>query len=216
MVKLRTFKKALEKIESVDIRKVPDTRVEVAKTASFDRKTKQFCFFNEKGNVIVKFNQYDVRLISRVLTDDDKFVFLVILKNDVDYKMEFHMRDGYSFFVADEYLKENIGAVIKAVPKYLCDFKGKRVRVLKTMEHSAFSTWNADNDTEDSVVAESFVIGNFDYEVKTMSGLAVVDLLDKDNTSYAKALGVTYIVGDTKDGVMIGVDDGDYLLKILE
>lgn len=216
MVKFGTLKKALGKIESVDIQKIPDTRIEVAKTASFDRKTKQFRFFDGKGNVIVKFNQYDVRLISRVLTDDDKFVFLVILKNDVDYKMEFHMRDGYSFFVTDEYLKENIEAVIKAVPKYLCDFKGKRVRVLKSTEHSAFSTWNADNDSEDSVVAESFVINDFDYEVKVMSGLAVVDLLDKDNTAYAKAFGVTYIVGDTTDGVVIGVDDGDYILKIIE
>ena len=124
-------------------------KIKVAKTASFDRKTKQFCFFDEKGNVIVKFNQYDTRLISRVLTDDSRFIFLIILKNDVDYKMEFHMRDGYSFFVADEYLKENIKSVIKSVPKYLCDFKGKRVRVSKTTAHYAFSTWNADNDSED-------------------------------------------------------------------
>lgn len=217
MVKFRTFKNALGKIESIDIQKVPETEKLIAKRACFDKNTKQYKFYDKKGNEIVKFHQYDVRIISRILTDDNRFEFLLSLKDDIDYRMEFNMRDGYSFFVTDEYLKENIEEVIKAVPKYLCEFKGKCVRVLKTTEHSAFSTWNADTDSEDSIVTESFVINNFDYEVERMSGLAVVDLLNKDNTTYAKALGVTFIVGDINaNGVVIGVNNGEYVLKIVD
>lgn len=217
MIRFRTFKSALGKIKSINIQKAPETEKLIAKRACFDKNTKQYKFYDKKGNEIVKFHQYDVRIISRISTDDDKFEFLVSLKDDIDYRMEFNMRDGYSFFVTDEYLKENIEAVIKAVPKYLCDFKGKRVRVLKSTEHSAFSTWNADNDSEDSIVTESFIINNFDYEVERMSGLAVVDLLDKDNITYAKALDVTFIVGDINaNGVVIGVNNGEYVLKIVD
>ena len=86
------------------------------------------------------------------------------------YAMEFFMRDGYSFFAANDCERENIEAIIKAVPKYLCDFKGKSVVVRKSINHEAFSTWNPDNDNEDLLIVEKFVISDFDYGVRKKSG----------------------------------------------
>lgn len=219
MVKFKTFKGALGKIDSIIITKVqiPVTKSITAKTACFDKNTMQYRFFDKKGNEIVKFHQYDIRLISRLLTDDnDKFVFVVCLKNNDDYRMEFHMRDGCSFYVKNEYEEENIKSVITAVPRYLCDFKDKRVKVSRAISHEVFSTLNIDDGSEDSVVLESFVLNSMDYEIKTVSGIVVVNLLDKDSPTYTKVLGVSFIVGDVKDGVILGSDVGEYTLKILE
>lgn len=216
MIKFKTIRKALEKIESVTIQKVPDTDKAIAKRACFDKNTKQYKFFDNKGNEIIKFHQYDVRRISRLLTDDDKFEMLVSLKNDIDYKMEFFMQDGYSFFAANDCERENIEAIIKAVPKYLCDFKGKSVVVRKSINHEAFSTWNPDNDNEDLLIVEKFIISDFDYGVRKKSGLAIVDFFDKSCNSYNKAtaIDIKFIIGDAndEDGVIIGTPDGEYVL----
>lgn len=216
MVRFKTIRNALEKIESVTIQKAPNTDKAIAKRACFDKNTKQYKFFDNKGNEIVKFHQYDVRSISRLLTDDNKFEMLVSLKNDIDYRMEFFMRDGYSFFAANDCERENIEVIIKAVPKYLCDFKGKGVVIRKSINHEAFSTWNPDNDNEDLLIVEKFVISNFDYEVHKKSGLAVVDFFDKSRNSYNKAtaIDINFIIGDanSEDGVIIGVGDGEYIL----
>lgn len=222
MVRFKTIRKALEKIESVTIQKVPDTDKAIAKRACFDKNTKQYKFFDNKGNEIVKFHQYDVRSISRLLTDDNdnKFEMLVSLKNDIDYKMEFFMRDGYSFFAANDCERENIEAIIKAVPKYLCDFNGKRVVVRKSINHEAFSTWNPDNDNEDLLIVEKFIISDFDYGVRKKSGLAVVDFFDKSCNSYAgaTAIDIKFIIGDANDknGIIIGTPDGEYVLTAVD
>lgn len=219
MVRFKTIRNALEKIESVTIQKVPDTDKAIAKRACFDKNTKQYKFFDNKGNEIVKFHQYDVRSISRLLTDDNKFEMLVSLKNDIDYRMEFFMRDGYSFFAANDCERENIEAIIKAVPKYLCDFKGKSVVVRKSINHEAFSTWNPDNDNEDLLIVEKFVISDFDYGVRKKSGLAVVDFLDKSTVTNNKAtaIDVTFVVSDTDNEgtIIVGTTLGEFLLTPL-
>lgn len=217
MVKFKTFKRAFGKIESATVQKVSEDKVSTAKSVSFDKKTKQFGFFDGKGNVILKFYQYDLKRISRLLSEDNRFVFRVVLKDDSEYRMEFFMKDGYSFFNADKNSKENIEAVIKSIPAYLCNFKGKHTLIKKTLYNEAFSVWNADCDSEDSVISESFVINDFDYEVQTLSGLAVISFIDRANgNTYAKALDTVYIAGDITDGVIVGCRNGEFILNAAE
>lgn len=218
MVRFRTFKSALGKIESINIQKVPETEKLIAKRACFDKNTKQYKFYDKKGNEIVKFHQYDVRIISRILTDDNRFKFLLNLKDDIDYRMEFNMRDGYSFFAVDEYEKNNIEEVIKAAPKHLCSLNGKRVVVRKSINHEAISFWNADSDSEDFLVMEKFTINDFDYGVRKKSGLATIDLFDKSVTNNkATAFDVTFVVSDTDNegSVIIGTTLGEFSLTPL-
>lgn len=216
MVKFRTFKGALGKIENINIQKVPETEKLIAKRAIFDKNTKQYKFFDKKGNEIVRFHQYDVKLISRIVSDDDKFEFLICLNDDLDYKMEFNMQDGYSFFVTDGYEKSNIEEVIKAAPKHLCSLKDKCVVVRKSINHEAVSFWNADSDSEDFLVMEKFTINDFDYGVRKKSGLATIDLFDKSDTNNkATAFDVTFVVSDTDNegSVIIGTTMGEFSLS---
>ncbi len=218
MVKFKTFKGALGKIESINIQKVPETEKLIAKRAIFDKNTKQYKFFDKKGNEIVRFHQYDVKLISRIVSDDDKFEFLICLNDDLDYKMEFNMQDGYSFFAADKYERENIEEVIKAAPKHLCSLKGKRVVVRKSINHEAISFWNAASDSEDFLVMEKFTINDFDYRVRKKSGLATIDLFDKSDTNNkATAFDVIFVVSDTDNegSVIIGTTMGEFSLTPL-
>ena len=217
MVKVNTLKKALRRAESIMIREIPDTEIKTAKSAAYDAKTKGFSFYDEKCNVIVKFSRYDIRTISRILTDDNVYKFLISLKNDVDYEMEFIMQKGFSFLGPDTAIKENIETVVKVIPKYLSGFSGKRVIVKKNSYNEAFSVWNVEYDLEDSVVTENFVINDFDYEVKALSGLAVVSLIDKSNSNtYAQALDVMCISGNSDNCVILGCRSGNYCLKRAE
>lgn len=217
MVKVNTLKKALRRAESIMIREIPDTEIKTAKSAAYDAKTKGFSFYDEKCNVIVKFSRYDIRTISRILTDDNVYKFLISLKNDVDYEMEFIMQEGFSFFVSDTAVKENIETVVKVIPKYLSDFKENRVVVKKNSYNEAFSVWNVEYDSEDFTVTENFVINDFDYEVKVISGLAVVSLIDKsDSDTYAQALDVMCISGNSDNCVILGCRNGNYCLKRAE
>lgn len=217
MVKVNTLKKVLRRAESIMIREIPDTEIKTAKSAAYDVKTKRFCFYDENCNVIVKFSWYDIRTISRILTDDNVYKFLISLKNDVDYEMKFIMQKGFSFFVSDTAIKKNIETVVKVIPKYLSGFSGKRVIVKKNSYNEAFSVWNVEYDSEDSVVTENFVINDFDYEVKALSGLAVVSLIDKSNSNtYAQALDVMCISGNSDNCVILGCRNGNYCLKRAE
>lgn len=218
MVKFKTFRKSLKHTKMVYITDIQTGETFSFEKAVYDFRKKEYAFLNVDGNEGVDFliRQRDISLIVRETTPDDEFIFLINTKGGRQYRVKFVMQDGYSFFVPDRYEKENIKSVITAVPKYLYGFKGKRVKITKTTNTEAFSTWNPNNDNEDYVATESFVISDFDYEVKTLSGLAIVDLLDKDNTTYAKVLGAIFVVGDTTNGVMIGVNDGDYILKIVD
>lgn len=219
MVKFRTFKKALGKIESVIIQEIPTYKeIVVAKTAYFDPKVRKFRFFDENGTELVKFYQSEVLIISRVDTDDSEFKFFISLKNGVEYLMKFNMQEDYSFFAINKCIRENIETVIKSAPKYLCEFTGKRVWIRKSTHHGAFSTWDYNDESDNSTVTESFLVDNFDYEIKKLSGLAVVDFIDKSNSrTYGKALDVTFIVGDADDvnGVIVGSSSGEYILKTI-
>lgn len=219
MIRFKTFRKALRHIKKINITDIQTGDSFSVEKAVFDTRKKEYAFLNADRIDGVDFviRQRDISLITRENTDDDnEFVFLINTRDGKQYGMTFFMQGGYSFFVPNRYEKENIKSVITSIPKYLCGFKGKRVKITKTTNTEAFSTWNPNNDNEDYVATESFIISDFDYEVKTLSGLTVVDLLDKDNTTYAKVLGAIFVVGDTTNGVMIGVNDGDYILKIVD
>lgn len=220
MIRFKTFRKALEKIESVSIQKIPDYKeIITAKTACFDFKARKFRFFDENGMELVKFYQNEVSIISRVDTDDSEFKFFISLKNGVEYLMKFNMQENCSFFAVNKCVRENIETVIKSAPTYLCKFNGKRVWIRKSTHHGAFSIWDYNDESDNSAITESFFVENFDYEIKKLSGLAVIDFIDKSNSRiYGKALDVTFIVGDADDvnGVIIGTSSGEYVLKAVD
>lgn len=220
MVRFKTFRKALKHIEKIYITDIQEEKTFSFEKAIYNTKTREYIFFDADGDRGIDFviHQYGISLIVRENTPDDEFVFLVNMKGDKQYRMKFIMEDGYSFFVADEYTKENIEAVIRSIPKYLCSLKSKRVKVMKSTRHEAFSMWNYDTDNEDSVITETFFIDDFDYEVKVLSGLPIIHFLDKRSDVSAKALGVEFIVGDENDknGIVVGVGNGEYLLKIVD
>ena len=218
MVKFGTFRKALKHIRKINMTDIQADNSFTFEKATFDPQKREYIFWNVDGNQGVDFviSQRGISLITREATDDpdNEYVFLMNMKNGKQYGITFFMEDGYSFFVSDEHERENIEAVLTAIPKYLCDFKGKRVKVMKSTNHEAFSTWNDSNDSEDYVVTQTFFIDNFDYEIKTVSGLAVVNFIDKCSDVSAKALDVKFICGNENDknGVIVGVCDGEFIL----
>lgn len=218
MVRFRTFRKALKHIKKINITDIQTEDSFSVEKAVFDTRKKEYAFLNADGIEGVDFviRQRDISLITRKNTDDpdNEFVFLINTRDGKQYGLTFFMENGYSFFVADKYTKENVEAIVKAVPKYLCSLKNKQIRIRKSTNHEAFSTWNDNADSEDSVITETFFIDDFDYEVKVLSGLPVIHFIDKCSDVSAKALGVEFIVGDVndKDGVVIGTSTGEYIL----
>lgn len=220
MVRFKTLNKALKHIKMINITDVQEGKTFSFEKASYDIKTREYIFFDGDGNQGVDFiiPRRGISLISRENTPDDEFVFLINMRGGKQYRLKFTMEDGYSFFVADKYTKENVEAIIKSIPKYLCDLKNKQVKVMRSTRHEAFSVWNYDADSEDSVITEKFTINDFDYEVKVLSGLPVIHFIDKCSDVSAKALGVEFIVGDENDknGVVVGVSDGEFVLKNID
>lgn len=222
MVKFRTFCKALKHIKKINITDIQADNSFTFEKASFDPKTKEYVFWNVDGIDGVDFviRQHDISLISRENTDDpdNEFIFLINMKGGKQYGMTFFMKDGYSFFVSDRYEQENVKSVLTAIPKYLCGLKGKRVKVMKSTDHEAFSVWNDSNDNEDYVVTQTFFIDDFDYEVKVMSGLPVINLIDKSSDVSAQALDVKFICGNANDknSIIVGVCDGEFILTAVD
>lgn len=221
MVRFKTFRKALKHITKINVTDIQTEQTSNFEKAVYDFRKKEYAFLNADGIDGVDFviRQRDISLITRKNTDDpdNEFVFLINTKDGKQYGFTFFMEDGYSFFVADEYTKENIEAVIRSIPKYLCSLKNKRIKVMKSTNHEAFNTWNYDTDNEDSVITETFIIDDFDYEVKVLSRLPVIHFIDKRSDVFAKALGVEFICGDANDknGIVVGTPTGEYILNIV-
>lgn len=216
MVRFKTFRQVLNHVKKIDITDLQEEKNFSFEKAVYDPRTREYIFFDVDGNQGIDFiiHRNGISLISRENTPDDEFVFLINMRGGRQYRLKFTMQDGYSFFVADKYTKENVEAVVKAIPKYLCSLKDKQVRIMKSTRHEAFSTWNYDTDSEDSVITQTFFIDDFDYEVKAMSGLPVISFIDKSSDVSAQALDVKFICGNANDknGVIIGVCDGEFIL----
>lgn len=221
MVRFKTFRKALKHIEKINITDIQTEDSFSVEKAVFDTRKKEYVFLNADGIDGVDFviRQRDISLITRENTDDpdNEFVFLINTRDGKQYGLTFFMQDGYSFFTASEYEKENVEAVVKSIPKYLCGLKNRQVKVMKSTRHEAFSVWNDNADSEDSVITETFIIDDFDYEVKVLSGLPVIHFIDKRSNVSAKALDVQFICGDANDknGVIIGTPNGEFILKAI-
>lgn len=219
MVKFRTFRKALKHVKKINITDIQADNSFTFEKAIFNSRTKSYEFLDVDRNQGIDFviSQRGISLITREPTDDpdNEYVFLINMKDGKQYGVTFFMKDGYSFFVSDEHEKENVSAVLTAIPKYLCDFKGKRVKVMKTTNHEAFSVWNDSNDNENYVVTETFFVDDFDYEIEVRSGLPVIDFIDKRSNVSARAIDVKFICGNENDknGVIVGVCDGEFILS---
>lgn len=219
MVRFKTFRKALKHIEKINIKDIQTEDSFSVEKAVFDTRKKEYAFLNVDGIDGVDFviRQRDISLITRENTDDpdNEFVFLINTRDGKQYRLAFFMEDGYSFFAATDYERENVESVVRAIPKYLCSLKDKQVKVMRSTRHETFSMWNYDTDSEDSVITETFFIYDFDYEVKVLSGLPVIHFIDKRSDVSAKALGVEFIVGDANDknGVVVGTSTGEYILN---
>ncbi len=184
MVKICTMQKAIEsgKIQKVTIKKLDSDEMFTAKTFDYNKRAKVFRFIDENGEILAKFRKYNIRIISRIASDSDNdFIFYVSLKDGTEYIMQFIMKDNYSFFITDDYWIKNTEAVIQAIPKYLDPFKGRKIRIMQTARTEAFTTWNFDNDNEDMIVANGFVIDNFNYTFEIRSGYAVINLIDNSD-----------------------------------
>lgn len=221
MIKFRTFRKALKHIKKINMTDIQADNSFTFEKASYDPQKREYIFWDVDGNQGIDFviSQRGISLISRENTNDpDEFVFLINMKNGKQYGMTFFMEDGYSFFVSDRYEQENVKSVLTAIPKYLCDFKGKRIKIMKSTDHEVFSTWNNSNDNEDYVVTQTFFVDDFDYEVKVVSGLPIVNFIDKCSDVSAQALDVKFICGNgnDKNGVIIGVTDGEFILTAVD
>ncbi len=222
MVKICTMQKAIEsgKIQKVTIKKLDSDQMFTAKTFDYNKRAKVFRFIDENGKLLTKFRKYNIKIISRIASDDDnEFSFYVSLKDGTEYIMQFIMKDNYSFFITDDYWIKNTEAVIQAIPKYLDPFKGRKIRIMQTDRHEAFNSWNFDNDNEDMIVANGFVIKNFDYIAEIRSGYAVITLIDNsDRDSYCEVLGATFIINDADDkenSVIIGACS-ETILTVIE
>ena len=222
MIKFKTLRQNLKSFEKVIIKSKVTGVEKIATRAIFDKQKKEFIFHNEFDDIILRFRQYDV-LISRIATEDfnddfNSFVFYLTPKKGEDYILTFIMRENRSFFIKDEYERENVQAVLEATPKHLKDFEGKKIEVKRLSENEIFTTLG-DDDNEENIMTDHYVINDLRFSVFTLSGVVVVDIFDGNfNGGLSRILNVQFIVDNAGEekSVVIGTPDSEYVLTAID
>lgn len=221
MIKFKTLRQNLKSFEKVIIKSKVTGVEKIAVKATFDKQKKEFIFFNEFDDIVLRFRQYDV-LISRIATEDfnddfNSFVFCVTPKKGEDYIMTFIMRENRSFFIKDEYERENVQAVLEATPKHLKNLDRKKIEVKRLSANEIFTTLG-DDDNEENIMTDRYVINDLRFSVFTLSGVVVIDIFDDNfNGGLSRILNVQFIVdnADKENSVIIGTPDSEYVLTAI-
>lgn len=222
MIKFKTLRQNLKNFEKVIIKNSVTGVEKIATKAIFDKQKKEFIFFNEFDDIILRFRQYDVR-ISRIATEDfnddfNSFVFCIAPKKGEDYIMTFTMRENRSFFIKDEYERQNVQAVLGATPKYLGAFRGKKINVKRFSANEIFTTLG-DDGCEENIMTDCYIIKNLRFSFFTLSGVVVIDIFDDNfNGGLSRILNVQFIVDNAgeENSVIIGTPDSEYVLTAVD
>lgn len=195
----------------------------------FSHKTKRFYFDDKDGKNQIEpvIHTKDIIGIVRVGTDDDnKYIFIIRLKDGREYSVELKMEDSFTPFLLKQGEADNLKAVWEAIPRYLDPLKGKRVEVCKTQYSPIFSVCDDRGDII-NVCTGHFVFEEFDYTIEMISGFPSINIFEKNNEAfYNTAFGVRLIDStkynidngeySTEDSVIIGSDSGDYFLTCVD
>lgn len=222
MIKFKTLRQNLKNFEKVIIKNSVTGIEKIATKAIFDKQKKEFIFFNEFDDIILRFRQYDV-LISRIATEDfnddfNSFVFCITPKKGEDYIITFIMGENRSFFIKDEYERQNVQAVLGATPEYLGAFRGKKINVKRFSANEIFTTLG-DDGCEENIMTDCYVINNLRFSFFTLSGVVVIDIFDDDfNGGLSRILNVQFIVDNAgeENSVIIGTPDSEYVLTAVD
>lgn len=204
-----TNKTAREHITQLAMEK--DNQITPLKSINFDRKRIYFNITDEKGNPHVNIKSIDY--FDRLYHSIDSFQYSFIIETDKEViKVHMSMEDGCSLFCYDEMTKKNYDATLKAIPKYLDKFKGKKVLILHGTSSNTFTTFCEEIDGSALPITGSYIINDFDYKIYSENDLPCVKIIDQANKEvYAKAMGVSLVSGTT-----LYCAGGEVKLRIME
>lgn len=211
-IKFFTNKNAREHITQLAMEK--DSKVTPLKSISFDGKSKRIYFniTNDKGNPHVNIdniNNFD-RLFHSI--DGFRYSFVIETKDNELIKVHMSMEDGYSPFCYDEMTRRNYDDVVKAIPKYLDEFKGKKVLINHGTTSDTFTTFCEETDGSALPITGSYFINDFDYKIYYENDVPCVKMFDQTNENiYAVAMGVSLVSGTT-----LYCAGGEVFLRIME
>lgn len=211
-IKFITNKNAKEHLTQLVMEK--DNKVTPLKSILFDGKSKRIYFniTSDKGNPYVNIKS---------ITDFDRLYysigdfqcgFRIETKDDEVIKVHISMEDGYSPFCYDEMTKRNYEEVIKAIPKHLDTFKGKKVIISQATSSDTFTTFCEEINGSSLPITGSYIINDFDYTIYYEFSVPCVKMIDRVNKDiYAVAMGVSLVSGTT-----LFYAGGEIMLKTLE
>lgn len=214
MINSKRLAWTINKTEKVHITDIDSGKSFETSVCKYDRSKKIFGFENSDNGLEIHRNK--IKMISRLETVPDKFMFYIELYSGKRYKLELFMKEGFTPFAVTPYERKNISDVQKVIPKYLDSLKGKQIIMSRTSANAVFSTWNIDENSENHIVTDNYIVSDFNYDFEVVDGIIVLKMFDNSNNKiYSTALNVTFVIGD-KDKVFVSAKNGEYTLKILE
>lgn len=165
---------------------------------------------------IFKNNIADVDMLT---TSRDGYQYSVIITtksdNDFSFKVHFNMAEGYSPYAYSKNVIDNYKAVRNSIPKYMDKFIGKTVTVLHCTDTPMYRTFSEEDDGHTLPVTDSYIINDFDYEIRydnVAPNIPCIRMYSKSNDKiFTYAMGVHLIVDN-----MIFTADGEFKLSVIE
>lgn len=205
--------------ERINIKKIGGEKHLSVQKGKYNPNRKMFSFSASADNKL-EFYMNNLRVISRLTSEPNKYIFYVELNDGKCYEFELFMKKGTTPFVITDYEKKSIKSVQSAIPKYLDVLKGKQVVVSRTSKSEIFSTWNVDDNMEEHIVTDCYILGDFDYDTEIVDGAIVLKLFDKSNSSiYSTVLSTQFVIGGNKKNknkTYIGGKNGEFILTTIE
>lgn len=219
MINTTRFIKMIRNTERINIKKIGGEKHLSVQKGKYNPNRKMFSFSSSADNKL-EFYMNNLRVISRLTSEPNKYIFYVELNEGRCYEFELFMKKGVTPFVITDHEKKGIKFVQSAIPKYLDVLKGKQVVVSRTSKSEIFSTWNVDDGMEEHIVTDCYILGDFDYDTEIVDGVIVLKLFDKSNSSiYSTVLNTQFVIGGNKKNknkTYIGGKNGEFILTSVE
>lgn len=218
MINTARFIKMIRNTEKINIKKIGGEKNFSVVKGKYNPNRKKFSFASADKKLEFYIN--NLRVISRLTSEPNKYIFYVELNGGERYEFELFMKEGTTPFVITDYEKKQTKAIQSAIPKYLDILKGKQIVVSRTSKSELFSTWNVDDNMEEHIVTDCYILSNFDYDTEIVEGTIVLKLFDKSNSRiYSTVLSTQFVIGGNKKNknkTYIGGKNGEFILTTVD